>query len=101
MSEESSASTSAHSPELAADLLAAAAQRRRQDANASNEAQNIQEYEMRQAFRRLIDPGILRPNSKDVATTSLKVFGQPLQFLYPRLIIFFLDFVDHIPEPAA
>jgi len=72
MSERStSPPSSVRSPEIAADLLAAAAQRRH-DADASPEAQSIQEYEMRQAFRRLIDPGILRPNSKDVATASLK-----------------------------
>lgn len=72
---ESTPPTSVHSLEIAADLLAAAAQRRaQQDANGLTGAQSIQEYEMRQAFRRLIDPGILRPNSKDVATASLKVF---------------------------
>ena len=74
MSEElTSPPTSARSPEITADVLAAAAQRRAQDANASPEGQSIQDYEMRQNFRRLIDPGILRPNSKDVATASLKV----------------------------
>lgn len=37
---------------------------------------SIDEYNMRQDFRRRIDPGITRPNSKDVATTALKVSGQ-------------------------
>jgi hypothetical protein len=74
MAEESTTPlTSVRSPEITADVLAAAAQRRAQDANVSSEAQSIQEYETRQAFRRLVDPGILRPNSKDVATASLKV----------------------------
>jgi hypothetical protein len=73
--------------EIPADLLAAAAQRRaQQDVDASAEIQSMQEYELRQAFRRLIDPGILRPNSKDVATTSLKVFGHALKFLCLELI---------------
>jgi len=73
MSERSmSTVNSTRSPEIATDLLATAAQRRAEDANLSPEAQSMQEYETRQAFRRLIDPGILRPNSKDVATASLK-----------------------------
>jgi len=71
----SESTSPARSPEIAADLLAAAAQRRtQQGADGSTGAQSMQEYEMRQAFRRLIDPGILRPNSKDVAMASLKVF---------------------------
>jgi hypothetical protein len=66
-------SSSIHSTEIPTDLLAAAAQSRALRAQATPEAHRIQEYELRQSFRRLIDPGILRPNSKDVATASLKV----------------------------
>jgi hypothetical protein len=66
-----SPTSSVHSTEIPSDLLAAAAQRRAQNAQPTPEAQRIQEYELRQAFRRLIDPGILRPNSKDVALASL------------------------------
>jgi hypothetical protein len=68
-----SPTSSVHSTEIPSDLLAAAAQRRAQNAQPTPEAQRIQEYELRQAFRRLIDPGILRPNSKDVALASLNV----------------------------
>jgi len=82
MSERSTSPTSSvRSSEIAPDLLAAAAQRRAQDTNLSLDTQNIQEHETRQAFRRLIDPGILRPNSKDVATASLNVFRQLSHFV--------------------
>lgn len=70
---EKSPTSSIHSKDIAADLLAAAAQRRAETTGAPPEVINIQEHELRQAFRRLIDPGILRPNSKEVAMASLKV----------------------------
>jgi len=69
---EKSPSHSIHSTEIPHDLLATAAQRRAESAQPTSEAQQHQEYELRQKFRRLIDPGILRPNSKDVAMASLK-----------------------------
>lgn len=76
-------STSPSSPtkpnEIAADLLAAAALKRAQTSSASDTLTSTQEYEKRQNFRRLIDPGILRPNAKDTATASLKVHMQPIQ----------------------
>jgi hypothetical protein len=75
MSEDSHTST-VHAPEIAPDLLAAAALRRAQQESSSNAVNSIDEYNMRQDFRRRIDPGITRPNSKDVATTALKVSGQ-------------------------
>lgn len=31
------------------------------------------DHEKRQAFRRLVDPGIMRPNAKEVAIASLRV----------------------------
>ncbi|KZP15642.1 hypothetical protein FIBSPDRAFT_665209, partial [Athelia psychrophila] len=37
-----------------------------------SEMQSLQEYELRPSFRRLIDPGIIRMNPKDTATSSLK-----------------------------
>ena len=102
MSERSTSPSSVRSHEIPADLLAAAAQRRaHQDANVT---QSMQEYEMRQAFRRLIDPGILRPNSKDVATASLKVLRQASifnKFPIRTSFCFILDTVDHIREPPA
>lgn len=104
MSERSTSPSSVRSHEIPADLLAAAAQRRAQDANVTHEAQSMQEYEMRQAFRRLIDPGILRPNSKDVATASLKVLRQASifnKFPIRTSFCFILDTVDHIREPPA
>lgn len=60
-----------------ADLLATAAERRAQSSSLSGTLTSIQEYEKRQNFRRLIDPGILRPNSKEIATASLKVHCNP------------------------
>lgn len=63
-------STSPPTPEL----LAAAALRRTENAGPGfSGAQLIQEHEQRQMFRRLIDPGIYRPNSKETALASLKV----------------------------
>jgi len=63
----------AQSPSISADALAAAAERRaRQLPSQTSAAQMAAEHERRQTFRRLIDPGILRPNSKEQATASLK-----------------------------
>lgn len=70
---EKSPSRSVHSPVIPPDLLATAAQRRAQDAQPTPEAQQMQDYDLRLKFRRLIDPGILRPNPKNVAMGSLKV----------------------------
>jgi len=60
-----------------AEILATAALRRNETSNAtvSGPAQLIHEHEQRQMFRRLIDPGIFRPNSKEVAMTSLKTLS--------------------------
>lgn len=38
------------------------------------------DHEKRQEFRRLVDPGIMRPNSKEVAIASLRVI---LHFFWP------------------
>lgn len=66
-------SSPAQSPGISADALAAAAERRsRQLPSQPSAAQMAAEHERRQTFRRLIDPGILRPNSKEQATASLK-----------------------------
>ncbi|KAG6844913.1 hypothetical protein H0H87_002612 [Tephrocybe sp. NHM501043] len=61
------------SPSISADALAAAAERRARQVSAQPSAvQMAAEHERRQAFRRLIDPGIVRPNSKEQAIASLK-----------------------------
>ncbi|KAH7929479.1 hypothetical protein BV22DRAFT_1125744 [Leucogyrophana mollusca] len=58
------------------DVLAAAAERRNQlVGDTVSPAQLIQEHEQRQMFRRLIDPGIFRPNSKETALASLKTLS--------------------------
>ena len=62
------------SPPPTAQVLAdAAARRHASTATGVSSAQLMQEHEKRQNFRRLIDPGIFRPNSKQVAMDSLKV----------------------------
>jgi hypothetical protein len=62
------------SPPISSDALAAAAERRACQLPAHlSAAQLAAAHERRQAFRRLIDPGILRPNSKEQAMASLKV----------------------------
>jgi hypothetical protein len=39
----------------------------------NDKEQFAQERETRQKFRRLIDPGILRPNSEKIASTAMQV----------------------------
>lgn len=61
------------SPPPTAQVLAEAAASRRASTGAGvSGAQLMQEHEQRQNFRRLIDPGIFRPNAKQVAMESLK-----------------------------
>jgi hypothetical protein len=56
------------------DALAAAAElRTRQAVPQLTAAQMTAEREKRLKFRRLLDPGITRPNSKEQALSSLKV----------------------------
>lgn len=70
----SSPSRSPESRSVSADAMAAAALRRASQAPAvKSAAQLAAEHDRRQAFRRLIDPGIVRPNSKEQANSSLKV----------------------------
>ena len=60
------------------DSIAEAAARRMQELTPQASpapAQLIKEHEQRQKFRRLIDPGIIRPNSKDRAMSSLNVLA--------------------------
>ena len=75
-------SPSSESPagSVSSDALAAAAElRTRQAAPQLTAAQMAAEHEKRQKFRRLLDPGITRPNSKEQAIRSLKV-GVVLKF---------------------
>jgi hypothetical protein len=59
---------------VSADAVAAAALTRViQAPTQKSAAQLAAEHDQRQAFRRLIDPGIIRPNSKEQANSSLKV----------------------------
>jgi len=58
---------------VSSDALAAAAElRTRQAVPQLTAAQMAAEHEKRQKFRRLLDPGITRPNSKEQALRSLK-----------------------------
>ncbi|KAF8450269.1 hypothetical protein L210DRAFT_2377530 [Boletus edulis BED1] len=59
-----------------AQLLAEAAARRHAGADAGvSSAQLMEEHEKRQNLRRMIDPGIIRPNSRQVAMDSLKTLS--------------------------
>ncbi|KAH0840149.1 hypothetical protein J3R83DRAFT_1130 [Lanmaoa asiatica] len=72
-----------------AQVLAEAAARRHPGTEAgTSDAQFMQEHDKRQMFRRLIDPGIFRPNSKETAMDSLKASGG---IVVPRiaLLIFY------------
>lgn len=74
MAEAEDSRTRATSVSLSA--AAEAAQRRLQSpaTKAPNaKEQFAQERDKRQKFRRLIDPGIIRPNSKEVASLVLQV----------------------------
>lgn len=55
------------------EFLAAAAQSRNATTRALSSSELLRQHEQRQKFRRLIDPGISRPNSQEAAMASLKV----------------------------
>ncbi|KAG2077383.1 hypothetical protein BDR04DRAFT_1043346 [Suillus decipiens] len=64
------------SPPPDPEFLAAAAQRRNVtigQASQLSSSELLRQHEQRQKFRRLIDPGISRPNSQEAAMASLKV----------------------------
>ncbi|KAF6762254.1 hypothetical protein DFP72DRAFT_878379 [Ephemerocybe angulata] len=64
---------SATAPTISPDALAAAAERRTREQPAQKTtAQLAHEHERKQKFRRMIDPGIVRPNPKEQAISSLK-----------------------------
>ncbi|KAG1783298.1 hypothetical protein EV702DRAFT_942594, partial [Suillus placidus] len=57
--------------------LAAAAQRRNvSTGQAISSSELLIQHEQRQKFRRLIDPGISRPNSQEAAMASLKILSK-------------------------
>ncbi|KAG2056393.1 hypothetical protein BDR06DRAFT_909921 [Suillus hirtellus] len=59
------------------EFLAAAAQRRSaMTGPAGSDFELLRQHEQRQKFRRLIDPGILRPNSHEAAMASLKILSK-------------------------
>lgn len=59
---------------VSADAVAEAALRRAKTGPVQKSAAQLAaEHDRRQTFRRLIDPGIVRPNSKEQADSSLKV----------------------------
>lgn len=58
------------------EILSAAEQRARQEPPAMNIQQLARIQETKQQFRRLIDPGIMRPNNKESALVALKVYIQ-------------------------
>ncbi|KAF8913935.1 hypothetical protein CPB84DRAFT_1757953 [Gymnopilus junonius] len=69
----SSPTPSQPSATISSDALAEAAERRTRLATPQlTAAQLAAEHERRQKFRRLIDPGITRPNAKERALSSLK-----------------------------
>jgi hypothetical protein len=66
----------------------------------TNHLTEAEQHEKRQSFRRLIDPGIIRPNTQEVATASLKVcllsLNSQLNFCF-----FLADLVDDGGESIA
>jgi hypothetical protein len=86
---------------ISPDALAAAAERRVSQLPVQPSAAQLAEaHERRQAFRRLIDPGVLRPNSKEQAMASLKVQCSLCCFSY-SLNYESSDLINNIREPAA
>ncbi|ESK96031.1 ubx domain-containing protein 2 [Moniliophthora roreri MCA 2997] len=59
--------------------IEAAERRRREAAQQTTLAQDRAEHERRQLFRRLIDPGIMRPNSQPQALESLRTINRLCQ----------------------
>ncbi|KAG9218911.1 hypothetical protein CCMSSC00406_0000975 [Pleurotus cornucopiae] len=62
---------------ISPEALAAAAERRHQEHPAAGPtaAQLAEEHEKRQAFRRLINPGIFERNSREVYTAAIKILS--------------------------
>lgn len=59
------------------EFLAAAAQSRNATTTqALSSSELLRQHEQRQKFRRLIDPGISRPNSQEAAMASLKILSK-------------------------
>lgn len=80
------------------DALAAAAElRTRQASPKLTAAQMDAEHMKRQKFRRLLDPGITRPNSKEQALRSLRVRVALVCRSY-RIVKRVLDFAHHSGE---
>ena len=59
--------------DIRSDLAAAAELRAQANVSLDGEKRYAQDRSIRQNFRRMLDPGILRPNSKEVAMESIKV----------------------------
>jgi hypothetical protein len=74
MSEPTSPTLSTASvPSVPSEAIAAAAERRSQQNQLQSNANYQLDYEKRQNFRRLLDPGIIRPNGYPTAMESIKV----------------------------
>ena len=75
---DSSAPMAPLNPNTVADALEQRIQQQRQQQLDQSTAQNYiafdEDHEKRQEFRRMIDPGILRPNARPLALESLKVY---------------------------
>ncbi|KAJ7498889.1 hypothetical protein FB451DRAFT_13759 [Mycena latifolia] len=82
-------SNSPASTSISGSELAAAAERRLQQRQAPSPSElqfSGAEHDLRQKFRRMIDPGILRPNPKQQALESLKVQNKPLSLAPENLL---------------
>ena len=62
-----------HTPTVSSTALAAAAEERARQAVPQRSSLLQNDHEKRQKFRRMIDPGIVRPNPKNQALQSLNV----------------------------
>ena len=86
------------------DALAAAAERRRGTSKLSTKVQQeLQLKEKRNTFQRLIDPGIIGPNSREQALKSLRVslnlmFPEPVGKHEHRIVLHGIDAPQAGPE---
>ncbi|KAK7049494.1 hypothetical protein VNI00_005525 [Paramarasmius palmivorus] len=67
------------SPDRHGSLVEAAEKRQREAAHGRTLAQERAEHERRQTFRRLVDPGIMRPNAQPQALESLRTIRKLCQ----------------------
>lgn len=100
------------SDELRAELARAAEQRTdsvQRESKAEELKRLAREHDIKQSFRRLLDPGIMRPNNREHAFEALKVNNKQPLILTIRIrillcllcILVLVDLGNDLRQPAA